>query len=115
MAVQFVFFSALVFVLEYLMQNENIVRYFSSEQNVKETQEITESDVLLQYNKANAANSNDYEILTKNLRKVYKIDSGKKYKVAVDNLSLAIEKGEVFGLLGVNGAGKTTTFKMLAG
>ena len=47
MAVQFVFFSALVFVLEYLMQNENIVRYFSSEQNVKETQEITESDVLL--------------------------------------------------------------------
>jgi len=43
------------------------------------------------------------------------IDSNKKYKVAVDDLSLAIKKGEVFGLLGVNGAGKTTTFKMLAG
>lgn len=43
------------------------------------------------------------------------LDSAKKYKVAVDNLSVAIEKGEVFGLLGVNGAGKTTTFKMLAG
>lgn len=43
------------------------------------------------------------------------LDSDKKYKVAVDNLSVAIEKGEVFGLLGVNGAGKTTTFKMLAG
>jgi ABC-type multidrug transport system ATPase subunit len=43
------------------------------------------------------------------------IDSAKKYKVAVDNLSFAIQRGEVFGLLGVNGAGKSTTFKMLAG
>lgn len=43
------------------------------------------------------------------------LDSDKKFKVAVDNLSFGIKKGEVFGLLGVNGAGKTTTFKMLAG
>jgi ABC-2 type transport system ATP-binding protein len=34
--------------------------------------------------------------------------------IAVDNLSLTIEKGEIFGLLGPNGAGKTTTIKMLA-
>jgi ABC-type multidrug transport system ATPase subunit len=61
------------------------------------------------------ADPSEYEILTKNLRKVYMLDSNKKYKVAVDNLSVAIAKGEVFGLLGVNGAGKTTTFKMLAG
>ena len=41
----------------------------------------------------------------------------KKYKdvVAVDSLSLAIEQGELFSLLGVNGAGKTTTIKMLCG
>jgi ABC-2 type transport system ATP-binding protein len=32
---------------------------------------------------------------------------------AVDNLSLAVEPGEVFGLLGPNGAGKTTTLKIL--
>jgi len=38
-----------------------------------------------------------------------------KYKVAVDNLSFGVKKGEVFGLLGVNGAGKTTTFKILCG
>ena len=40
----------------------------------------------------------------------------KKYKdvIAVDNLSLNIEKGELFSLLGVNGAGKTTTIKMLS-
>jgi ABC-type multidrug transport system ATPase subunit len=42
-------------------------------------------------------------------------DGVAKHKVAVDKLSIAISKGEVFGLLGINGAGKTTTFKMLAG
>lgn len=46
---------------------------------------------------------------------MYIIDSAKKFKVAVDNLSFAIQRGEVFGLLGVNGAGKSTTFKMLSG
>ncbi|MGB3713652.1 MAG: ABC transporter ATP-binding protein [Candidatus Promineifilaceae bacterium] len=33
--------------------------------------------------------------------------------VAVDRLTLTIEKGEVFGFLGPNGAGKTTTVRML--
>lgn len=46
-----------------------------------------------------------------------KIDGlSKQYKdvLAVDNLSLSIEEGELFSLLGVNGAGKTTTIKMLS-
>lgn len=34
---------------------------------------------------------------------------------AVNDLSLTIEPGEIFGFLGVNGAGKTTTLKILAG
>jgi ABC-2 type transport system ATP-binding protein len=34
---------------------------------------------------------------------------------AVNNLSLNIKKGEVFGFIGPNGAGKTTTIKMLVG
>jgi ABC-2 type transport system ATP-binding protein len=36
-------------------------------------------------------------------------------KVAVADLSLTIERGEVFGFLGPNGAGKTTSLKMLLG
>jgi ABC-2 type transport system ATP-binding protein len=36
-------------------------------------------------------------------------------KLAVDHLSLRIDRGEVFGLLGPNGAGKTTTILMLLG
>lgn len=34
---------------------------------------------------------------------------------AVDNLSLKVNKGEIFGFLGPNGAGKTTTIKMMVG
>jgi len=32
---------------------------------------------------------------------------------AVDDLSFAVDKGEIFGLLGENGAGKTTTFRVI--
>jgi ABC-2 type transport system ATP-binding protein len=35
--------------------------------------------------------------------------------VAVDKVSFAVQRGEIFGFLGPNGAGKTTTIKMLAG
>ena len=40
----------------------------------------------------------------------------KEYKgnVAVDDLDLQLEAGDIFGLIGPNGAGKTTTIKMLA-
>ena len=48
-----------------------------------------------------------YAIETKNLTKKY------GDVLAVDNLDLRINKGELFALLGMNGAGKTTTIKML--
>ncbi|MCD6390803.1 MAG: ABC transporter ATP-binding protein [Dehalococcoidia bacterium] len=35
--------------------------------------------------------------------------------IAVDDLTMAVESGEVLGFLGPNGAGKTTTIRMLAG
>ncbi len=49
-----------------------------------------------------------FAIKTVNLRKEY------KDIVAVKDLNLEIEEGELFSLLGVNGAGKTTTIKMLS-
>ncbi|HUY23229.1 MAG TPA: ABC transporter ATP-binding protein [Acidimicrobiales bacterium] len=36
-------------------------------------------------------------------------------RLAVDDVSFAIEAGEIYGLLGPNGAGKTTTIKMVCG
>ncbi len=38
-----------------------------------------------------------------------------KETVAVDNLSLEVQAGEIFGFLGHNGAGKTTTVRLLNG
>lgn len=46
----------------------------------------------------------------KNFSKIY---DGKK-KV-VDNLSLSIAKGDIYGFIGANGAGKTSTIKAIAG
>ena len=41
----------------------------------------------------------------------------KKFKdvVAVSEMSLHVNKGEIYGFLGLNGAGKTTTIRMLLG
>uniref|UniRef100_A0A3P9HLW0 ATP-binding cassette, sub-family A (ABC1), member 3b n=1 Tax=Oryzias latipes TaxID=8090 RepID=A0A3P9HLW0_ORYLA len=49
------------------------------------------------------------------LQELSKVYSSGESLLAVDRLSLAVAKGECFGLLGFNGAGKTTTFKMLTG
>jgi ABC-2 type transport system ATP-binding protein len=38
-----------------------------------------------------------------------------KKKKAVDDISLHVRKGEIFGFIGPNGAGKTTTIKMITG
>ena len=49
-----------------------------------------------------------------NLSKDYEVGFWKKRKVrALDNLSLNVEGGQIFGFLGGNGAGKTTTIKIL--
>ena len=54
-------------------------------------------------------------ITMKNIRKSYGSGLGRTPKVAVADLSLELEKGDIFGLLGPNGAGKTTTIKVLLG
>src|SRR5258707_7901856 len=53
---------------------------------------------------------------TKNLRVEYRPQGRSQgRKVAVKDLNLKVEAGEVFGFLGPNGAGKTTTMNVLLG
>jgi ABC-type polysaccharide/polyol phosphate transport system ATPase subunit len=57
---------------------------------------------------------NFYEVIhvikLENITKIF----GKDF-VAVDNISIELEEGKIYGFLGPNGAGKTTTLKMLTG
>ncbi len=53
--------------------------------------------------------SNNRTIILSNLTKSF------GQLVAVDNISLEINEGEIFGFLGPNGAGKTTTINMISG
>lgn len=50
-----------------------------------------------------------------NVSKIYKTKKGMPDILAINELSLAIDRGELVGYLGVNGAGKSTTIKLLSG
>jgi ABC-2 type transport system ATP-binding protein len=53
-------------------------------------------------------------IETTGLSRRYGANNGGKELLALDDVSLAVEQGEVRGLLGPNGAGKTTLVKILS-
>jgi ABC-type Na+ transport system ATPase subunit NatA len=79
-----------------------------------------DSDVTAEREKVkNGEITDEHVVVIKNLIKIYPrhLDglTLRPKKVAVKGITLAIPKGECFGLLGTNGAGKTTTFRMLTG
>ena len=57
--------------------------------------------------------SSDVAISVRDLNKIYGVGS-KNEKVALNNISLQVKKGSIFGLLGPNGAGKSTFINILA-
>lgn len=56
------------------------------------------------------------EVLSvKNLTKVYSAYKGAKEMVALDGVSLSVDKGEFLGIMGPSGSGKTTLLNMISG
>lgn len=54
-------------------------------------------------------------ITTEGLTKEFRVGFRMKRVLALDNLNLKVEEGEIFGYIGPNGAGKTTTLKIMMG
>lgn len=63
----------------------------------------------IQYAQGPMYSDENYAVVVRNLVRTF------DKKVAVNNLNLAVRKGEFFGFLGPNGAGKSTTIKMMVG
>ena len=57
--------------------------------------------------------SSNVAISVRDLNKIYGVGS-KNEKIALNNISLQVKKGSIFGLLGPNGAGKSTFINILA-
>ena len=55
------------------------------------------------------------QVRAEGLSKIFRVGFWGRRVRAVEDLSLEVRSGEIFGLLGPNGAGKTTTIKMLLG
>ncbi|HAF52709.1 MAG TPA: methionine ABC transporter ATP-binding protein, partial [Leclercia adecarboxylata] len=52
-------------------------------------------------------------IVLRNISKIF--DNGKVALTAVDNVNLAIEQGQIYGIIGYSGAGKSTLIRLLNG
>lgn len=50
-----------------------------------------------------------------NMLKIINLSKSYKNKKAINNISMEVNKGEIFGFIGHNGAGKTTTIKSIVG
>ncbi|GIY08391.1 phospholipid-transporting ATPase ABCA1 [Caerostris darwini] len=106
LALQGIIYFSITLLIEY--------KFFIRKRNyliLPSASEVEDDDVAMERAKVLGGHRNSAVLRTENLTKVYKPG---QYP-AVNQLCIAVNSGECFGLLGMNGAGKTTTFKMLTG
>ncbi|EQC40944.1 hypothetical protein SDRG_02007 [Saprolegnia diclina VS20] len=108
-------FFALLVGLEYLRTIK--AHSYNAAPDTTDAASMTDTDVLAENARVTALPSaNESAVVIDQLRKVFNDFFFRTESVkAVKGLSVALPKGECFGLLGVNGAGKSTTLKMLLG
>jgi len=79
-----------------------------------DSSEEVSDDVKAEYQRVKQMKPESVPLLISGLRKVFKATSKKKPPlVATAGMNIAVNSGEIFGLLGANGAGKTTALSML--
>ncbi|EFA79500.1 ABC transporter A family protein [Heterostelium album PN500] len=74
-----------------------------------------DSDVTSERQRLHTLKDNDEVLVMRELHKMFPGKGKNPAKIAVNNTTLGIPRGQTFGLLGMNGAGKTTTLSMLSG
>lgn len=79
------------------------------------SQDLTHEDEDVAAERARVAADDSDNVRINSLHKMWPPRAKQPEKVAVQDFTLGIQKGTVFGLLGVNGAGKTTLLSMLTG
>ncbi|XP_065652513.1 phospholipid-transporting ATPase ABCA3 isoform X3 [Hydra vulgaris] len=120
MVVQAVVFFALVLFIEYRVLKRfisiitSLFFYKNQKEHLVKPGFQLDEDVLMEQIRTNQGDTSNCVLKLNGLTKVYGSKFGEEF-LAVDNISLGIQYGECFGLIGQNGAGKTTTFKMLTG
>lgn len=100
--------GAFLFTLNLLVECRVLPSW--NKQRCQQTVGEEDDDVSKERMRVEGGMSNDI-LQTVKLRKEYRSVYGTN--VAVQNLSLGVQAGKCFGLLGTNGAGKSSTFRML--
>ncbi|KAL2938324.1 ABC transporter A family member 7 [Bienertia sinuspersici] len=111
--------SPLFFLRSLLRKSSSVARTHSLEkQGSKVSVEMEKADVVQERERVEhllTEPSSSISIICDNLRKIYPGRDGNPSKLAVKGLSLAVPRGECFGMLGPNGAGKTSFISMMIG
>jgi len=110
---QLVVFVACAFYLDVFNTNSKVEVITAEDET--EIEKGLEPDVIEERHRINNSTDNEeFPIKISRLRKVFPPKQrGRRAVTAVQDLTLGVEKGEIFGLLGANGAGKTTALSML--
>ena len=99
----------------------SVLKNWECEKNEIEDEDVASERERIEGNYYNSSIGEENDILkTHRLTKIFRSGTLKSLlgfksenKVAVNNVTVGIKRGECFGWLGLNGAGKSTTFKML--